>query len=132
MKIFLSAELEGKAGTYWSELEREIQPLLNKLESVSYGEELIYIGIISTILKKENLEGGWKTEKKYYNKKLKEADIRLRIDYDEFVKAKQKERKKMYIDHILESIRIAGEKAKGDFKIEKLLEDVKRILDVER
>lgn len=125
---FLGAELEGKAHIYWFELQKEIQPLLDRLENVSYGEELTSIGVISTILKKETWERGWEKEKKYYSKKRKEADIRLRIDYNKFVRAKKEERRKIYIEHILESVRVAGEKAKGNFNVEGLITDIKNIL----
>lgn len=43
--------------------------------------------------------------------------------------AKEDERRKMYIDHILESIRIAGEKAGPTFRLDDLLRDVNDLLN---
>ena len=79
-------------------------------------------------MRDEIFENGWK-ERRYFSRENKDADIRLRIDYKKFVRAKEKERKKIYMDHVLEVIRIAGTKAGKEFDTERLLSDVKNVLN---
>lgn len=128
MDIFLSAEIEGPATRKWFELQKEFSALLSQVSKNDYGENLISIGIISIIMRDEYFkEGGYK-ERKYYNRGRREADIRLRINYKEFLKASDQERRTIYINHIIESICIAGEKAGEGFETERLISDVKRVL----
>ena len=128
MDIFLGAETEGAAGDKWFWTQKEIAPLFKKLNEKDYGENLKSIGIISIIMRYEIFENGWK-ERRYFSRENKDADIRLRIDYKKFVRAKEKERKKIYMDHILEAIRIAGTKAGKEFDTERLLSDVKNVVN---
>lgn len=128
METFLSAETESKAASKWFELQKKFSLVLLELKEKNYGEDLICIGIISILLPDEYFEDGAYKERRYYNKKRKAADIRLRINHKEFVKANKEKRKRMYIDHILDSIRAAGEKAGTGFDLERLLLDVERIL----
>ena len=129
MKIFLSAETEGPAANKWFLLQKEFTPLLQSLNEKTYGETLNSIGIISILLRNKYLEDGWHKERKYYSKKNKEADIRIKMDYQKFLRANNAEARKMYVDHILESISIAGQKAGNDFNLEQLLLDVQKVLE---
>ena len=128
MDIFLGAEIEGSATSKWFELQKEFSELLLELKNKNYGLELKYIGIISIIMRTNYYEEGGYKERSYYSKKRKEADIRLRLDYVDFVKASKEERKQIYIEHILEAIRIAGEKAGKMFETDRLLNDVENLL----
>ena len=58
----------------------------------------------------------------------KEADIRLRIDYNEFIHASEEERLNIYNNHIVQSIRTLQKKLGPDFDYSKLEEDVKQAL----
>ena len=129
MEIFLSGEIEGPASAKWVELQRECAPLLSKLEDKNYGEDLTSIGIISILMRDEYLANGLHPEKRYYSRKRKEADIRMWINYKEFSRSNKEQRKKIYIDHIIESIRVAGKKAGKGFDTELLVKDVREILD---
>lgn len=129
MDIFLSAEIEGSATSKWFKLQKEFSETLKKLNGNNYGASLTSIAIISIIMREEFFEDGAYKERKYYNKRKKEADIRLRINYKKFIIAKEDERRKIYIDHILESIRVAGEKAGPDFHLDELLSDVDCLLN---
>ena len=128
MEIFLSAETEGPAASKWFALQKEFMPLLKTLEQNDYGESLISIGIISILLREKYLEDGWHKERKYYSKKNRDADIRLKIDYAAFLRADEESTRNMFIEHILESISIAGKKAGKEFDVDRLLSDVRNLL----
>ena len=128
MRIILGAETEGPAASKWFELQKEFTPLLFRLENNNYGMSLDEIHIISIIMRPNFFTDGAYQERKYYSKKTKSADIRLRINYIDFWRATNNERREIYITHILQSISIAGLKAGNSFKLDLLLSDVKRIL----
>lgn len=136
MEIFLSAEIEGPAKNKWFELRKEFSEALSVLRDEDYGEALTDIGIISIILRPEFFEDDGHKERRFYSAKRKEADIRLRIEYTDFVKANKEMRKRIYAAHILESVRIAAnkagiaaKKAGTEFDGERLLRDVERLLE---
>ena len=128
MEIFLGAEIEGPATSKWFDLQKEFSELLAELKDENYGDSLTSIGIISILMHPEYFEGEGYKERRYYSRKNKEADIRLRINYTDFVNANKETRKGIYISHILEAITIAGNKAGDGFDIERLLFDVQRLL----
>lgn len=129
MNIFLGAELEGAADSRWFALQKEFKEKLLPLQNNNYGDELIHIGIISIIMREEFFVDGAYKERKYISRKNKEADIRLRIDYKKFVKSSNETRRQIYIEHIIESIRIAGNKAGKSFDTERLVNDVIELLE---
>ena len=128
MEIFLGAETEGPATRKWFDLQKEFSVLLAEIKDEDYGDSLTSIGIISIIMHPEYFDGDGYKERKYYSRKKKEADIRLRINYTDFVNASKETRKGIYISHILEAITIAGNKAGDGFDLSRLLLDVKRLL----
>lgn len=128
MKIFLGAETDSLAGSKWFVIQKEFSPLLRSLINNDYGENLKNISIISILLSDKYLEDGGYRERKYYSRKEKSADIRLRLDHKKFIRANEMERREMYFNHILLAIRIAGEKAGPKFDLERLLSDVNAVL----
>ena len=128
MEIFLGAEIEGPATSKWFDLQKEFSELLEELKDENYGDSLTSIGIISILMHPEYFEGEGYKERRYYSRKNKEADIRLRINYTDFVNANKETRKVIYISHILEAITIAGNKAGDGFDLNRLLFDVQRLL----
>ena len=128
MEIFLGAEIEGPATSKWFDLQKEFSELLGELMDENYGDSLTSIGIISILMHPEYFEGEGYKERRYYSRKNKEADIRLRINYTDFVNANKETRKGSYISHILEAITIAGNKAGDGFDLNRLLFDVQRLL----
>ena len=128
MDIFLSAEIEGPAAGKWFVLQKEFAAALSCLNCKNYGDELTSIGIISILMREEFFVGGCYKERAYYSRKRKDADIRLRIDYQTFIKASKERQKEIYLNHIIESIRVAGMKAGKSFQTERLVEDVKELL----
>jgi len=130
MRIILGAETEGPAAGRWFELQKEFTALLSILENNDYGMGLDEIHIISIIMRQSFFTDGGYKERKYYSKKTKSADIRLRIDYMDFWRATNSKCREIYLAHILQSISIAGLKAGNSFKLDLLLSDVKRILSI--
>ena len=128
MEIFLGAEIEGPATSKWFDLQKEFSGLLGELKDENYGDSLTSIGIISILMHPEYFEGEGYKERRYYPRKNKEADIRLQINYTDFVNANKETRKGIYISHILEAITIAGNKAGDGFDLNRLLFDVQRLL----
>jgi len=128
MEIFLGAEIEGPATSKWFDLQKEFSELLGELKDENYGDSLTSIGIITILMHPEYFEGEGYKERRYYSRKNKEADIRLRINYTDFVNANNETRKGIYISHILEAITIAGNKAGDGFDLNRLLFDVQRLL----
>ena len=128
MKIFLSAELEGAASSKWFELQKEFTPILSKINDRDYGDGLVSIAIISIIMRNEFFENNAYKERVFYDKKNKEADVRLKIDYKKFVKADKDERKKIYINHIIDSIHSLKYKVYSEFNFEQLIFDIENLL----
>lgn len=129
MDIFLGAEIEGPATSKWFELQKEFSTLLLGIRDVDYGTALTSIGIISIIMRPMFFEEGGYPERRYYSRKKREADIRLRLNYQAFVTADIATRRKIYVAHILESVRIAGEKAGNEFDFERLIFDIELLLE---
>ena len=128
MHIFLGAELYGKAQSRWFQLQKEFSERFKKLEFNEYGSELDNISIISIIMPDDFFADGAYKERKYFNRKDKAMDIRLRIDYKSFVSCNKTVSRKIYIDHILCAFDVVANKVGPDFQAQKLLADVKNIL----
>lgn len=137
MRLFLSAEHEHKANfpfyKVWKEVEEKLQFVCKEnvgLEKdTTYGTEFEDIGIISIIVPQDIKDWGLK-ERRLIKRKAKEADIRLYIDYERFIKETPENQRLMYIKNILDSIDVVIERSKGDFKGEKLKQDILDALEV--
>ena len=132
MRIFVSGELDEKISQDFRQLYREADKLLKPLESNDYGSEFKYIGIIPIIIdpKRGLLEAGFFKERKLIKRKTKEADIRLRTDFDKFYAADHNKKRLLLVDNIIRSIRVIGEKSKSDFNSEKLIADILKVFSV--
>lgn len=138
MRIFLGAEMEDRAGDILYKIRKNIEKKLqfvceengNLEEDDTYGTEFQDVGIITIIIPKEMKEY-WK-ERKYISRKNRSADIRLYIDYERFIKETPKNQRLMYIENIIKSIEVLKERSKGDFKGDKLIQDILEALNVTR
>ena len=124
MDIFLGAELYGVAQKYWFELRREFSLKLNSLKDKNYGDELKRISIISIILPDNFYIDGGYPERRLFKRKTKEADIRLRINYNQFIHGDADERRTIYIRHILESINTLRNKVSQSYQFDQFVKDV--------
>ena len=96
----------------------------------NYGTEFRLIAVIPTCLDDQFWEAsGWKERRQIWRKK-KEADIRLRMDYDRFVRETPENRRLMFVDIIVKSIQVVQEKSKGDFRGDELIADILEALNV--
>ncbi|HFK1533770.1 TPA: Imm44 family immunity protein [Bacillus cereus] len=132
MRFFLSGELEGDIAEEFINIISEIGSELEGLNSNDYGSEVEEIAIIPIVAKitPEYEDAGFFKERKLFKRKSKEADFRLRIDYETFLSADYATRKILIIRNIFQSIRILGEKAKFDFNAIKLEQDILQIFDI--
>lgn len=132
MRFFLSGELEGDIAEGFINIISEIGSELEGLNSNDYGSEVEEIAIIPIVAKitPEYEDAGFFKERKLFKRKSKEADFRLRIDYETFLSADYATRKILIIRNIIQSIRILGEKAKSDFNAIKLEKDILQIFDI--
>ena len=96
----------------------------------NYGTEFRQITIIPSCMDDRfwNILG-WNERKQIWRKKG-EADIRLRMNYDRFIKETPKIQRLLFIDIIIKSINIVQERSKGDFKGNELIRDILVALNV--
>ena len=59
-----------------------------------------------------------------FSKKNKDADIRMRIDYHDFLNGDLQKKKELLLENIIESVRALGQKVKKDFDSTKLERDI--------
>lgn len=132
MEFFLSQEGEAPACCYLSRIQKDVRDNLKTLEKKEYGTALREIAII-TIIVSENYADSF-SERILFQRKQQGADIRLKLDYKNFVKATKVEREMMYKEHIIESIeslRARVHKADKLFEFDKLILDVKKALELD-
>lgn len=126
MKIFLSGETSFNANEPFRRLLMEMNKKLKSFIEAdenddTYGAEFKSIGIITMILSDDLAKT---PERKLINRKKKEADIRLKIDYYKFVNSNADTQFFLYLKNIIESIKVVNEKKKEDFNGDKLIEDI--------
>ena len=95
------------------------------LEDVdNYGTEFRILSIIPTCVDDLFWTAlGWKERTKIWRKR-READIRLRIDYNRFISETPEKQRLLFIENIVASIRILQGQSKGDFQGDRLISDI--------
>lgn len=138
MELFLTIEAQGDSADNLAKIMWDTTCQLKfvtdreaGLEDIdNYGTEFRSIAIIPTCLDDQFWEAsGWKERKQIWRKK-READIRLRMDYDRFVRETPGNQRLMFIDIVVKSIQVVQEKSKGDFRGNNLIEDILKALNV--
>lgn len=138
MRLFITIEAQRATETGISEIFYEVNKQLSfvtqkdkGLEDINnYGTEFRTISIIPTCIDDDCWNSlGWK-ERKSVQYKKKEADIRLRMDYNRFVNETFENKRLMFINVIVKSINIIQEKSKADFKGDRLINDILYALNV--
>lgn len=103
MKLFLGLESSGAAGSKWQIMANMLEPIFNAhFEDKEY-PFLESIGIISVIMQDEYIDGY--PERVYFSRKKKFFDVRLHIPYKAFCYSKGIERRRLYADHIIASLK---------------------------
>ena len=133
IKLFMSGEIDGQLGDTYRIVRNEIETKLKTLESNDYGSEFIDIGIIPIIIdpKRGLFEAGFFKERKLIKRKAREADIRLRTDFDKFFAADYDGKRLLLLENVIRSIRVIGEKSKSDFNADKLIGDIYELFEID-
>lgn len=140
MLLILTIEAQNADENGLAEILRETEKALsfvtdstqNLREKNNYGTEFKEIAIIPSCMNDKFWSIlGWRERKKIWGKKG-EADIRLRIDYERFVKETTENKRLLFIENIIKSIEIVSEYSKGDFESDKLITDILRALKVSK
>lgn len=138
MRLFLSIEAQNCTENGLAEILRETTASLDFVTNGTrglehqdnYGTEFQDIGIIPSCMDDNFWKAcGWKERKQIWRKK-KEADIRLRMDYDRFIKETAQNKRLMFIDIIVKSLQVVQARSKIDFKGEALIADILSALNV--
>ena len=140
LELFLSIEAQEAMESGLSEIFREVNQKLffvtnskAGLENLNnYGMEFRTISIIPTCVDDSVWKVlGWKERAKIWRKK-READIRLRIDYNRFISESVENRRLLFVDVIIRSIQRIQEQSREDFKGDLLICDILSALDVQQ
>ena len=138
MKLFITVEAQNCTENGLSKILKETIDKLTfltddstDLENVNnYGTEFQLITIIPSCMD----DGCWNAlswkERKQIWRKRKVADIRLRMDYERFMRETVSNRYLLFYDIIVQSIRAVQERSKGDFRGEQLINDILIALDI--
>ena len=138
MELFITIEAQNATDNGLFEIFRDINQQLSfvtdknsGLENINnYGNEFRLVSVIPSCMDDDYWKAsGWKERKQIWHKK-KEADIRLRMDYNRFIEETVENKRLMFIDIIVKSIRAVQEKSISDFQGEKLIEDILAELNV--
>lgn len=138
MELFITIEAQNATDNGLFEIFRDINQQLSfvtdknsGLENINnYGNEFRLVSVIPSCMDDDYWKAsGWKERKQIWHKK-KEADIRLRMDYNRFIEETVENKRLMFIDIIVKSIRAVQEKSISDFQGEKLIEDILTALNV--
>lgn len=138
MELFITIEGQNSYENGFFEIFRnvknELSFITNKelhLENIdNYGTEFRIIHIIPTCVNDLYWDSlGWK-ERKYISRKNKEADIRLRLNYERFTHENPYNQRLMFIDIIVKSIEIVQNKSVVDFRGDELINDILQALNV--
>lgn len=132
MELFISVEAQNATQTGIDKVLKNVNKTLSfvtdtklNLEYIdNYGTEFHSIGIIPTCFEEDVWNSlGWKEEIKI-SRKRKEADIRLKMDYELFANESEENKNIIFIATIIKSINVLQGHSKGDFKGDELVRDI--------
>lgn len=139
MYLFFSGEIGDIDGEEFRLLRNEIVASLHfitdrekeaeLMKDDTYGSEIQSIGIISMIL---SPRFDVHKERRLIRFKEKNADIRLKIDYQKYQTAGHQGKKFLLTKNIVDSIMVIEKRKKDDFQGERLIEDILKALNVSR
>ncbi len=129
MTFFLSCEAYSSGATLLMRYHKLTEHQLSALDDCNYGHELTTISLITIMMPEDFFkDGGWK-ERTMFQKKSHSADLRLRLNYQEFLCATPDRRATIYCNHILKSFETLRKKVSCDYRINDLLHDVQTQLN---
>src|SRR6266571_6697230 len=125
MKFFITSETDKAVGEKIGKAIVEIQKAVNlAIADKQYGEGITYWGYICIAMTSDTYNAGFFKERTFYSQKNKETDFRLKIDYDEVLKASEEKTLKLICGSILRSIDIAESKKIKDFDFNSFRNDL--------
>ncbi len=103
--LFFSSETTPPAGQLLSDIYLPIETEFNrKFSEKNYGTELDRVAIICVCFAKEWIDYNPINERKYVSKKNRYADFRLSLDFEQFMKADNDAREKLFLDLVKNAI----------------------------
>lgn len=138
MRLFLTIEAQKANESGLTTILKDVTETLSfvtdkktLLENTNnYGREFRVVSIIPTCVDDVYWTAlGWK-ERVHISRKKREADIRLKINYNQFICATPEIKRLMFIDIVIKSINILQTKAKEDFNGKKLVDDILNAFNV--
>jgi hypothetical protein len=116
MKVWISSETTKGAGEELWKLYMQIEKKINNyLEEIEYKNVRLINWDIIIILRDDAVFN----EIKKYNKRKKDTDIRLKIDYNAFKNGNNEERENLIFDVLLRSLNVLEEKGIEDLEVVK-------------
>lgn len=120
-----SAEATSPSGYLLMELIKPVKWNFDELfESKNYSSDLDVLFIVFICMSKEMQAIGGYKDRKYVSRKNRYADIRLNMDYEDFIQSDSKQRLIMMWDLIQTAINIVSSRV-SNFKTNELIEDLK-------
>lgn len=129
MKIFLGAESQAPAADILSQINRIVSQKMLILDAKDYGSELNNITIVIILLRNEMYECGGFPERRLFQRKKCAADIRLHMNFEQFLCASPESRYDLYANHIIKSIESLRKKVSKEFKFDELIQDITKVLN---
>lgn len=130
----MSGEVDASVSEPFREVRNDIQKKLKVLEKNDYGSEVESLGVIPIVacLTPELENAGFFKERQLFSKKKKDADFRLRINYEKFINADEATKRLLVIKNVIDSVRLLSEKAKKDFDAKRLEADILAVCEVSK
>lgn len=132
MDIFLGGEVSFDAckpfGIIQPQIRRELKTFFESIKNDNkYGTDIINISIITMIMRDDLNQI---PERILIRKKKKEADIRLRIDYDKFISGDYETQRLLYCKNIIDSILLIKKGKELNFEANLLANDIMSVLSL--
>ncbi|WP_242218424.1 Imm44 family immunity protein [Bacillus cereus group sp. BfR-BA-01380] len=134
MEFFISGEVDKSVSEYFNKIRREMEKKLQNLQEKNYGSAVNGISIIPIIVPPDLLQLGFFEERRLFQRKEKDCDYRLQINFQKFLNGDKENRKLLLIKNLIETIRSIGtksKKAKLDFDALALERDILELFEVE-
>ena len=125
MRFFISGELDSEISDIFRPIRQDVEHRLNEeLGRINYGPDVEKIALIPIIL---GSRFKLRKERRLIQHKSKCADYRLIINFEQFLKGTEQDRKTLLINNLLESISDISRKLGSKFEGEQLTKDVMRL-----
>lgn len=106
------------------EVYKMCQYISQNIDIKEYTDSLDTIGIVPMIAPSETINDSEWEEIKYVSMRFRMANISLCSDYELFCNANLKDKRKMLLDNILDSLKVIKQKLRGQFNYEKMEKDI--------